>query len=169
MKFIISQKNKGSTLVETLFYIAIFVVISAVVMNSFIVMLKAFAQTKIERNILSGASYSLDRMSREIRWAYDIDSSSVFNSSSGYLKLNSNDDLGNPKTVELSFSNGALLLKENGVSSGDIMGSAKLKSLIFRQILQGTSEAIKIEMEAYDPADPKAKSEFFYDTILLRE
>ncbi|PJA97016.1 MAG: hypothetical protein CO129_03460, partial [Ignavibacteriales bacterium CG_4_9_14_3_um_filter_34_10] len=60
------EKNNGYTLVEILFYISIFGILSLVVINSMIVMTKAFRETTINRDIMQAGNI-MERMSRDIR------------------------------------------------------------------------------------------------------
>ncbi len=161
-------RSRGFSLIETLVYIAIFTMLSIVVINALIVMIKSFRQTAVEADFLQNAEL-FERMSREIRQAKSINVTSVFGSSPGDLKLNSTDSSGVAKTVEFLLSGQNLQFKENGVLTGNLNTSnIQITSLIFRQITTAKGKAIKIEMSVKDTRDKAGRTENFYDTIEMR-
>src|SRR3989338_6928949 len=116
-----SNKNRksGYSLVETLVYVAIFSILSVVVVRTIVVMMRSFSETVVIRDFLK-TSFIMERVSREIRIAESTDPTSIFDSSPGYLKINSTDDSGNPKIVEFQLIGTDLQLKENSVVIGNL-------------------------------------------------
>jgi len=165
-----SNKNRksGYSLVETLVYVAIFSILSVVVVRTIVVMMRSFSETVVIRDFLK-TSFIMERVSREIRIAESTDPTSIFDSSPGYLKINSTDDSGNPKIVEFQLIGTDLQLKENSVVIGNLnIANIKIISLIFRQISTPQGEAIKIEMSIQNIHDKSARIENFYDTVEMR-
>ena len=165
-----SNKNRksGYSLVETLVYVAIFSILSVVVVRTIVVMMRSFSETVVIRDFLK-TSFIMERVSREIRIAESTDPTSIFDSSPGYLKINSTDDSGNPKIVEFQLIGTDLQLKENSVVIGNLnIANIKIISLIFRQISTPQGEAIKIEMSIQNINDKSARIENFYDTVEMR-
>ena len=147
------QKNRtknehGFTLMESLIYVALFVVLSTVLIDSLIMMHRAYVDTRINRDLLDSAEVSMERMTREIRGSASLDASgSAFGSDAGMLVLNTTDAGGSAKTEIFSVVSGAVSLTENGVVSGNLTGAkVVVDSLVFRNVTTLKGSAIKIEM-----------------------
>lgn len=167
---IIRTKKSGFTLVEMIIYIAFFAVLSVLAVEAIMVVMKSFYTLRLTQNINQSATTALERMSREIRNAYDIDTTgSIFNTNPGYLTLRTKDAGGANTTVEFYVSNGQVGIKEGGIDKGSLMAkSTTVTGLVFRQITTSNSKAIKIEMSLHDAQGLLTRDAVFYDTILLR-
>lgn len=173
MKYKINNK-KGISLVETIIYLAIFTMVSILVINSFITVMGSFSTTRTNRSLMEAGINSMERISREIRQADSID---VLNSSlnGGTLQLNSKDSGENLITIKFSKVNNDLnLYKCSGLTvcntlSGNLVGeNISLDSLVFRRVITAQGEAIKIEMTLRDLYSKTNKTENFYNTIILK-
>ena len=156
------KRTRGYTLVEMLFYIALFAIISVFVINALITTSRAFAIARATRALNTSAEGAMERMAREIRLADAIDVASVFNATPGTLKMTSIDAAtGNPQTMTFSLASGIVQLQKGAGTVQDITsGTVSVSSLIFRQIVGSSSPAVKIEMIINGVP--------FYDTALLR-
>lgn len=154
--------KRGYTLVEMLFYIGIFAIISVFIVNALITTSRAFANARATRALNTSAEAAMERMTREIRLADSIDATSVFNATPGTLKLASIDAItGNPQTMTFSLASGKVELQKSSGALQDLTSSSvSVSSLIFRQIVGSSSPAVKIEMTI--------NGTNFYDTALLR-
>lgn len=159
-------------MIEIIIYTAILAVIFILVVNSLSVAMKAFNQGRVAVKINNSAETAIERMAREIRFAFDIDASSLFGSSPGRLVLNTY-DLGSPETpttIEFYLDSGKLMIKE-GILDAEQLTSSDLDvtNLIFRQITTPLmSRAVKIEMTIRGSSGNYQKTEDFHDTIILR-
>lgn len=164
--------KRGFTLIEIIIYIAIFGIVSIFTVNIIFIAVKAYDNFKIAKDVKSAAEISLERMSREIRLANDLDvSRSVLAVSPGKIYLNTVDfDSGSLKTVEFFRSGEALAMVQNGLTEEYITSSStELLNLVFREIVSSTtSKAIKIEMELRARKGGFDKSEKFYTTAILK-
>lgn len=164
--------KKGFSLVETMIYIGIFGVVSLFTVNIIFTAVKTYNNFKIVKDLKSAAEISLERMSREIRLANDIDiSKSVLGASPGKIYLNTVDfDTDSSKNIEFFASNGALIMVQNGFSEEYLTSSStEVTNLVFREIVSSTtSKAIKIEMEFKARKGGFEKSEKFYTTAILK-
>lgn len=164
--------KKGFTLIETIIYIAIFGIVSLFAVNIIFTTVKAYNNFKIVKDLKSAAEISLERMSREIRIANDIDiSRSILGVNFGKIYLNTVDfDTGSLKTVEFFSSGGALIMVQNGLLQDYLTSSStEVSNLVFREIISSTtSKAIKIEMELTVRNAGFEKSEKFYTTAILK-
>lgn len=164
------EKN-GFSIIEMIVYLAIFTVLSILVINSFIVILSSFNTTNMNRKILESGSVSMERISREIRQAKNIDIvNSTLDTSPGTLQLNSTDSGGNALVIKFKDeNNGQLNLYSGGSLKGNLLGSnITLTSLIFSRIATAQGEAVRIRMTLQYSEGHSVKSENFYDTIVLR-
>lgn len=171
--FTLSLSN-GFSLVETIIYLAIFTMVSILVINSFITVMSSFATTRTNRSLLEAGITSIERISREIRQAGSVDLTNS-NLGLGILQLNSTDINDNPIVLKFKKENSTLnLYKCTGTGvcntlSGNLPGqSIVVDNLIFRRIATTHGEAIKVEMVLRDTRSKNNKTENFYDTIILR-
>ena len=157
------KTNRGVSLIETLFYIVLFTLLSIVVTNAMITMMKSFKETAVQRELAQSGTI-MEIMSREIKKAYDIS----FLSSTD-LVLNTKDDSNNNKTVEFVLSGSNLLFKENNVLTGNLnVPNITIVSLTFTQIITTKGKAVKITLSVRSKGDTTPNTENFYDTIVLR-
>jgi type II secretory pathway pseudopilin PulG len=164
------RRNQGYSIVEILIYLAIFTILSVLVINSFITVTRSFSTTRTNRDLLESGSGAMDRISREIRQAKSVDvPNSTFGTSPGVLSLSSTDSGGTAETVKFIVESGALNVYINGTLVGNLIDSnISVYSLIFRHITTTEGEGVKIELTLQDTPGPTPKLEKFYDTILLR-
>lgn len=158
------QKNTGGyAVLELLFYIAFFAVLTLVVIDAMIVMSKSFQETKIQTELMQGGAI-MERISREIRAAYDINTINTNN-----LILNTKDDSGVDKTMEFSLSSSDLRLLENGALTGNLNTSnIDITSLVFTQITTAKGKAVRVILSIKSSNDASARIEDFNDTVVLR-
>jgi competence protein ComGC len=156
------KKNAGTSMIEMLFYIVLLSMLSVVVINAMITMMKSFQEVSMRMELVRSGNI-LETISREIKKSYSINS---INPSD--LILNSRDDSGNTKTVEFSLSGTNLLLKENSTLTGNLNSpGVAVLGIIFTQITTAKGSAIKVEM-SIAPKSRIIDTENFYDTIVLR-
>ncbi len=162
----INNKKNGYSIVEIIVYLAIFTTVSILVINSFIVIFSTFNVSRINRSLLNSGSTAMERMSREIRQANNVDiPNSTIGSSLGVLQLNSTDNGGSAIAIKFLVSNSVFKLYKNGNLIGDLTGQNILVTkLLFRRISTTKSEAVRVEMTL----EKNGQSENFYDTIILR-
>ncbi len=166
--------RKGFSIVEMLIYAAILASVSIFVVNSILMIVKSFNNYRAWRYVNVSGEAAMERITREIKLADDIqESTSVFDSSPGSLVLNTIDpDTESATTMEFYVSDSSLMIKEGGAAGVALTPSAvNLTSLIFREVATSTntkSKAIKIEMEVRSGEGIYQKTEKFYDTAVLR-
>lgn len=157
------QRSKGYALLETIFYIALFAILSIAVIDAIINMARAFKETTIQSELMQGGNI-MERISREIRQAYGINSISASS-----LKLNSTDDLGANKTVEFSLSGSDIRFLEDDVFTGNLNSqNIIVTGLIFTQINTTKGTAVKISLIVRSNYDILNRDQDFYNTVVLR-
>ena len=161
-KFKIKNCKGGYTLIELLFYIALFAVLSLVVINSMIVMTKSFKETNMQASLMKGGDI-MERMSREVRRATGINSISASS-----LILNTKDSGDVPSTMQFLLSSGNLQLLANAAFIGNLNTSnVIITTLSFAQITTNKGTAVKISLTIQSNTDT-SRFETFYNTVVLR-
>ncbi|MEK7088991.1 MAG: hypothetical protein AAB913_02585 [Patescibacteria group bacterium] len=159
----IKKINSGYILLETIFYIALFAMLSIAVIDAMITMTKAFKETSIQAELMQGGNI-MERISREIRRAYNINSISA-----NSLKLDIMDDDNVNKTVEFSLSGSDIRFLENNIFTGNLnTPNITVIGITFTQINTAKGMAVKISLTVKSNHDLLGRDENFYDTVVLR-
>ncbi len=158
------KTNKGESIVETLFYIVLFVMFSIVIINAIITMMKSFKQTAIERELTQSGTI-METISRDIKGAYSISASST--SSDLILNMNS---AGN-QTIEFNGTTlPNIVLKQNGSIIGNLNApNISVTNISFTSISTTKGQAIRIILSVKSNEDPLGDIETLNDTVVLRE
>jgi type II secretory pathway pseudopilin PulG len=164
--------KKGFTLVETIIYMAILIVLLAVIVNSVLLLTTHYRAVRNTREMEDSAIATFERMTRDIKDADGfIASSTVLQVANGSLALFKQDIAsGQSTTTEYYVENDRLYVRENGIVLGPLTKqSINVTALIFRRIDTGESTAFKIEMSLQtDQAAPNVISNNFYNTVVMR-
>lgn len=157
------NKNKGYAILELLFYISILAILSLLVIKSMITMTQSFRETSVYGEWVQSGNI-LERISREIRTAYDINTITVTD-----LKLNTKDENDVNKTVEFVLSGNNIQLLENDVLTGNLnTPKIVVTSLSFTQIATAKGKAVKVLLSVRSSNDKFNRVQDFYDTVVLR-
>jgi prepilin-type N-terminal cleavage/methylation domain-containing protein len=165
-----SPTNKGFSLIEIIIYVAIFALLAGVVIDSFVVVMGSFSETRTYRDLQESGTTSMERMAREIRQAKSYSTSnSVFDVSPGTLELNYTDSSNVDHTVKFIYENYALNMYKDNLFSASLLNQNILpSSLIFRKFTTSAGSAIKIELTLQDNRGGAHKTASFYNTVILR-
>lgn len=164
-----NNRQKGYSLVEAVIYTALVAAISILLVGCLFMMHRAFKETQSQRDLLDSAHTAMERMTREIRTASDINAGSTLGTAPGVLLLDTTDSGGTAKTVQFSLSGTTLRLTDNGVYYGDLTtGKVSVNSLIFREIPTANGTAVRIEMTLESLRSPSDKTVTLYNTVALR-
>jgi Tfp pilus assembly protein PilW len=158
-------------LVETIFYVVILSFALLAVTQTLLIVTRSYSTLKNAERLEEEATFSLERMIREIRDARSVDDAgSLLGAHPGRLLLASTDISGNSRTVEFSLEGGKLTLKEDGVTTG-LLSSAQtnISNLVFRKIATARSQGVTIEMTMRSGTSTAARTENFYATAALRD
>jgi CRISPR/Cas system-associated endoribonuclease Cas2 len=163
----IKNKNKGFTLVETIFYVALFALLAITVTNALISMGKTFREVVVYKGILNG-SVLMENLSRDIRQSFGVQSINT-NGNNIIIKIY---DVGtsSEKTVEYRLVGNNLAFYQNSTFVANLNhSSVKVKSLTFSQINTAESEAIGINIVLGHNSDSLNRDFNFQNTIVLRD
>ena len=120
----IKKNNNGYSLIEMIFYIALFAMLTTVIINAMMTMTKSFKEVSIQREITQGGEI-MERISREIRQANKVYSLNTSND----LVLDTKDVSGNSKLIEFRLINNSVQLIESSVVAlniGDSLQGGKI-------------------------------------------
>lgn len=169
MKQVISHK-RAFTLVEMVVYSAILGVIAVLATNSTLAMTRAFTDLRVSRDLNSSATALFERLTRDVRSAYDIDAAqSTFGSNPGRLMLNTKDSGGANTTIEFYVTGNRVNIREGGVDQGSIMTtSTSASSFIVRELANTNTKAVKVEATISATRGGITKTRNFNTTVVLR-
>jgi hypothetical protein len=164
MRRFFKKNSSGYALVETIFYIALLVIISIAVVNGIITMAKSFKETAILAELSQGGVI-LERISREVR-----DADSILSISSSSLRLQGKDSQGASRTSEFVLSGGNIQFFENGALVGNLNPVGILVgSLSFSQINTNAGRAVATILGISSARDSLARTYNFFSTASLRD
>lgn len=164
MKFL-NKKTKGFSLVEMIFYIAIFAIFSLVVIQALILMTRSFRTTQIQGEMVQGSEI-MERIIHEIKIATGINSIST-----NSINLRKDDDLGTVvgDTTEFILNGNNINLQEESVLIGNLNSpNIIVNNLTFTQINTTQGIAVKVYISLTSNKDSSNKAYEFYDTAVLR-
>ncbi len=163
--------QKGMGLIEGVIYIAILAVILVLVINTVLAMFSAYSQAKVLRRLSLDAENGLERMTREIRMAGNVDASSQLSSDSSRLVLNTVRDASDPTAVvkEFYLSGNRLVIKTDS-GPEEFLTSDKTAVDLFRieKITANHSEGLKISFSLTASSGKNSASRAFYASAVLR-
>lgn len=153
--------TKGYSLLELLIYIALFTLISVVLIRSLVIMMRTYASSQANRRLQNNGDVIMERISREAR---DADSlSGTFSTNPGTLTLT-----GNGATVSFAVVNGAIQVDDGGTVGVLSTDAVAVTNLVFRKIQTPHGEGIKTEL-TLTTTNSTIKSASFYSSVLLRD
>ncbi len=163
---IIDIFRRGFSIIEIIIYLAIFTIMSIVVINSFMVIISSFSSVRMNHDLSDGGSVSMEKISREIRQAKNVD---MINSSNSLLQLNSTDSSGNNMIIKIVKEGNLLNFYRNGNLIGNLLDNNTILNLIsFDYITTVNSTGVKIKMTLQENHNQNVKIENFYDAVILR-
>lgn len=164
------KEQSGFTLIETVLYISLFIVLSVMAMDALFQTVKAFNNLRISRDINDSSVTIMERLTRDMKSATSVDmANSSFGVPTGRLTLYTLTASGTPMTVEYYIATSSLHIKENGVEQGSLMSaSTHIDALEFHYITNGATVAIKTELHISSSRGVVSDVDHFYNTSVLR-
>ncbi|HEY4496487.1 MAG TPA: hypothetical protein VJC04_04025 [Candidatus Paceibacterota bacterium] len=165
----LSNKNKGTSLPELLIYVAILALILITLINLILIIGKSYGRLKSSRAIESVGEVALEQMTREIRKATAVNATSVLGFNPGKLILDTTDVNGNPAIMEFTLIGEAIYQRfNNGAHNPLTASSTVLTNLIFRELSNGRTKTVRVEVTAQSGEGVAFRSEKFYTTTVMR-
>lgn len=163
ISFHAKNKKRGYAILELIFYVSFFAVLSIAVISSMLTMSRSFKETTVFLKASRGAEI-IERMVRETRNANTIN---TINATS--LKLDTTDEAGAVATIEFTLAGTDIELRENDSLVGDLNApNINVASLSFTEITTTAGKAVKVQLSISLEDDPSGRTFDFYDTVVLR-
>jgi Tfp pilus assembly protein PilW len=162
-----NPQQQGYSLIELVIYIALFALISVVIMNALVTVMRTYASAQGYRRLQTNGELIMERVVREVRDASTVAGGSVYGAHPGTLSLSGTDTGGAPRTAVFSVINGALVLSENGTSANLSTSEVTVNTFIVRHITTTNGEGVRIEL-GLTTTNGHIVSAPFYATAMLR-
>jgi len=161
--------NRGFSLIEVLIYLALLVLLSSVVVGIVLSLSNTFYNIRANRALETGAIATLERMALEIRNADSILlSGSILNTSPGELEVIQNIDE-TSQNIRFYVDEGNVNVSIDGGEGSTLFPSAvSVDSLIFRRVVNGVSEGVRIELSLQSVVGRISLTKLFTDFVILR-
>ncbi len=161
----IFKSKKAYTLLELVIYLALFAVLSLVLVRVTVTGYNVYKTIRINRDFTEHGLTAIDTISRAVRNASSVSASSTLSASPGVLALTNSTG-----TTTFDVSNSALRetdVTASGTTVGDVTGGkVTVSSLIFEKITTTKSQAVKTKITLIHT--PTGRTESFYVTTVLR-
>ncbi len=163
MKKFTKNKQGGYAVLETIFYIALFAILSMAVISAIVAMGKSYSTAAASAELMQNSAI-MERMSREIRQANAINTISATS-----LKLDTKDEAGTAKTIRFTLSGTNIELYDNDALVGNMnTPNSPITALLFTEITTAKGKAVKVSFTAQNSRGGITRTESFYDTVVLR-
>lgn len=143
------RQRHGFTLIETIIFITIFPLLTAILAQIFFSEVRAWTRARAERNAVDAGQVILERLTQEIRLATSVDTAqSAIGGHPGRLVLHTfaTPTASAASLLDISLSGTNLTLSRSGSASTTISGSARVTELVFYRLATSSSEAVKIDL-----------------------
>src|SRR3989338_717743 len=161
--------NRGISLIETVLYITLLILIMGVVVQTLVSMGGVYKNIKLTRELESSGAIAMESMLRDIRNAKSVVvGSSVLGTSPGVLKLSGIDEFLNAYDVIYDGTSGSILISKNSATPTALTSSVEVSNLIFTYVSNANSEGVRIELEVSGTIGAVSKSKHFYGFAVLR-
>lgn len=161
----ITLRKRGFSLVETLVYLAVMVLMVTACIGIFSSLNTILARNAVERELTTSASVTLERMLRDLRAADIVDlTPSTFNVSPGTLTL-----VQGTTTTAYTLTGGSVFVTVNGASPYPLTGDqVTVDSLVFSRYATSTIELVRVALTLSTHAKAASSTRTFYTSGVLR-
>jgi type II secretory pathway pseudopilin PulG len=159
----IKKTNSGYSLLETVFYVALFAILSIALLQVMINMTGAFMETIITRNLMQGSSI-MENISRELRQASNF----VLNGNQTILTIKTN---GSTKTVTYTYASPNITVQDSILGNlGNLnTPNVSVTSFSITPLSTPKSQAARISLTVRANSDATGQSSAdFKNTVVLR-
>lgn len=163
--------KSGFTLAETVVYIAVFVVFSALIIDFSLSLLNSWGHGKSTRAVARNGTIIANRIAQEIRLSSSVSTTtSTFDSSNGRLEMQSflTATSTTPEEVAIYLSGTELFIQKGVNPAVSLSGEAKVTSLVFNYFSSSTTEATRVALTVETGAGKYTKSRNFQTFAVLR-
>lgn len=167
-----TRAHSGHTILESILYIAILIVISVFVTSYLAGMASLWGSSRNTRNVTDAGKLIMERITQEIRLAQSIDQAqSVFGSHPGSVTLNTFESPTSSASTTVSFSlSGTTLQMQQAANPAQALHSPKIRTtrLFITRIATSNSEALRIDLSVETGAGSTLQQKNYFTTVVLR-
>lgn len=158
------KNNKGYVVLELLFYLSLFFVMSLALFNSIIVMTKSFQSTTINTDFFQSTQI-IELLSREIKRA-----NAIYTMDQNDITILTTNEVGTAITRRFRLNAENIEFYDNGTLLGNLNTThIGVLDLDFTRISGARGAGVKIFMQIQSKRDPQfQRVENYYDTVSLR-
>lgn len=163
------NSTNGYTLVEMIIYISLLFFVTFLVANTIVSFSSSYRDLLALRRVEQSALGAMERITRDVRAADSIDAgNSTFAISPGALTLITVSS-GTTVTKRFYIDGNILKIDLDGTYFGPLTASnARITQLMFNELNNGISRAIKTSMTIEATVGGTVKSKKYYSTVILR-
>lgn len=164
-----NNSNGGFTLIEVMVYIVLFAILAIAVMQVLLVLSRSFAHARDIRGLTAASLASFERLTREIELADTVvTAESTFGVSPGVLTVRYTDPNNVVRTEKFyRGADGDLMIQENGGTAYPLTSSdIDVSSLVFYEITNASSSAIKIELTLEKALATSTRAQYYTTSVL---
>jgi type II secretory pathway pseudopilin PulG len=145
-----NEVEAGFSLVELIVYTAIMTIVVSSLTLTGVSLLRTFGYMQASADVAETATVALERITREVRFAYNVDTgASTLLVSPGVLVLGTTDESGNPTTITITLDSGRIWMTQGGgVPSPLTRDSVEITNLVFTHTVGTHTQAVRIDMTA---------------------
>jgi len=161
----ITQNNRGFTLIEMLFYMAILVLVSGALVTTFLSLDMTIVRNQTERVLAEEARMSLETILSAVRSADSVHLGlSALNTSPGALAV-----VSGATTTRFFVTGDRLMLEINGVEQGPLTSSAvDIETLVFNHRVSSSSELIRVSLTLSSRSKSASTTRMFNTSAVMR-
>lgn len=160
-------KQSGYSLLELVIYIALFALLSIVLIRSLITVMKTYATASQYRTLQNNGEIIMERITRETRLGSLI-TTSACPTNSDSVTITQKDDSGNSQTVSFALSSGQLNLTDtDGTTALLSNAQVSVQAANFCTFSTAVGTGMKVFVSLATTATPMIQANF-YSTVLIR-
>ncbi len=153
----------GYAVLELIFYITFFAILSIVLVNAMITMAKSFKETSIQAELVQ-SGMMMEKISRELRQADD------FSFASNILIINTRDDFDNSKTITYAFFDSSAQIEDSLLGDLGNLNTPNIAIIDFNftPVITAKGKAAVVTLTVRSNNDTSERTITFNNTVVLR-
>lgn len=166
-KYFLSFKQSGYSLLELVIYIALFALLSLVLIRSLFTVMKTYKTASQYRTLQNNGEIVMERITRETRLG-NLITTSACPTNSNSVTITSKDDSGNSKTVSFALTSDQLKLTDQDGNTAALSNTrVSVQTANFCSFSTPVGTGLKVFISLTTTSTPSIQANF-YSTVLIR-
>lgn len=159
------HNNNGFSIVETMVYLSVLVLVTGVIVTTFLSLDTVLVRNKTDREMTQSATVALERIVRTVHDATSVTAGqSAFGTSTGALALSSTGT-----TTRFYIASSTLMMSENGVTVGPLTSeSVPVQSFVVTHYTGSSTEMVRVALTLKAQSKAASSTRTFYTGAVLR-